>query len=116
MRSNNIGQQIAKNIVKRRKELNITQEKLAESSDLSINFISRIERGVSTHISADTLFNISKALNFSMENLITDSEESFNHPGPNQARLNQYLAKLDLSKSEKLCQQVLDMISNYHLN
>lgn len=99
MKSNNIGEQIAKNIVKRRKKLNITQEKLAENSNLSINFISRIERGVSTHISADTLFNVSRALNISMESLVIETKESVHHPGLNQESLNQYLSKLDLSKT-----------------
>ena len=50
---------IGMNIVKRRHELNISQEKLAEASDLSINYISRIERGASKHVSADTLYKIS---------------------------------------------------------
>lgn len=61
---------IGMNIVKRRHELNISQEKLAEASDLSINYISRIERGVSKHVSADTLYKISKSLNVSMEELM----------------------------------------------
>ena len=57
---------IGMNIVKRRHELNISQEKLAEASDLSINYISRIERGVSKHVSADTLYKISKSLDRSL--------------------------------------------------
>lgn len=36
---------LGKNIVNRRHELKMTQQTLAERSDLSINFISRLERG-----------------------------------------------------------------------
>ena len=66
---------IGMNIVKRRHELNISQEKLAEASDLSINYISRIERGVSKHVSADTLYKISKSLNVSMEELMENNKQ-----------------------------------------
>ena len=69
--TNNI---IGMNIVKRRHELNISQEKLAEASDLSINYISRIERGASKHVSADTLYKISKSLNVSMEELMEKAD------------------------------------------
>lgn len=113
--NNNIGKQIAKNIVARRKTLNVTQEQLAERSGLSINFISRIERGVSTHISAVTLYNISKSLNISMEDLINKEISMTQHPGPFQAKLNKYLSKLSLAQSEALCKQVLNLINDYHL-
>ena len=69
---------IGMNIVKRRHELNISQEKLAEASDLSINYISRIERGVSKHVSADTLYKISKSLNVSMEELMENNKQEKN--------------------------------------
>lgn len=101
-------------IVSRRKELNLTQEKLAESSNLSINYISRIERGTSSHISAISLYKIANALNMPMEVLMGKVTHSAKIPGPNQASLNRYLSDLDLAKSEKLCQQVLDLITNYH--
>lgn len=38
-------QQLGKNIANRRHELNMTQQQLAKLSNLSINFISRLERG-----------------------------------------------------------------------
>lgn len=70
---------IGMNIVKRRHELNISQEKLAEASDLSINYISRIEHGASKHVSADTLYKISKNLNVSMEELMENNKQEKKH-------------------------------------
>lgn len=107
---------IGKNIAKRRKELNMTQEELAENSDLSINFISRIERGSSTQISANSLYRISKALNVVMEDIMSDSFSLNEKPGPNQAKLIAYLNELPLTRSERLSNQILDLLNNYHIN
>lgn len=60
---------LGKNIVKRRHELHMTQQKLAELSDLSINFISRLERGGSTEVSSSTLKRLADALGVSMDSL-----------------------------------------------
>lgn len=35
---------LSKNIVNRRKFLNLTQEQLAESSDITVNYLSKLER------------------------------------------------------------------------
>lgn len=43
--------QIGEKIRKQRIKANLTQEKLAEYSDLSINFISKLERGQKKNIS-----------------------------------------------------------------
>lgn len=106
---------IGMNIVKRRHELNIGQEKLAEASDLSINYISRIERGASKHVSADTLYKISKSLNVSMEELMENNKQEKITPGPKQAKLIQYLQNFNLEKSEALCENILSLLTNYHL-
>ncbi|WP_432775527.1 helix-turn-helix domain-containing protein [Limosilactobacillus reuteri] len=47
-------QQLGKNIANRRHELNMTQQQLAKLSNLSINFISRLERGGSNDVSSTT--------------------------------------------------------------
>ena len=106
---------IGMNIVKRRHELNISQEKLAEASDLSINYISRIERGASKHVSADTLYKISKSLNVSMEELMENNKQEKITPGPKQEKLIQYLQNLNLEKSEALCENILSLLTNYHI-
>ncbi|MHA5136764.1 helix-turn-helix transcriptional regulator [Oenococcus oeni] len=53
---------IGSNIRKIRKEEVLTQEKLAELSGLSINFIYRIERSNDQNISVKNLIMIAKAL------------------------------------------------------
>lgn len=105
---------IGVNIVTRRKSLSMTQEELAESSELSVNYISRIERGSSLHISAESLYKIAKALNIPMESLMEKPQSSNVPPGPKQNQLINYLAKLKLTKSEKLCTLIMDLINNYH--
>jgi transcriptional regulator with XRE-family HTH domain len=93
-------------IVSRRKELNLTQEKLAESSNLSINYISRIERGTSSHISAISLYKIANALNMPMEVLMGKVTHSAKIPGPNQASLKRMT-------NWPICRNSWTRISNY---
>lgn len=54
----------------KRKQLGLTQEDLAELSNLSVNFISRIERTNNQNISLQKLDAIAKALNTSLIELI----------------------------------------------
>lgn len=63
---------IGKTIRKRRKELKITQEELAELSNLSVNYISRIERVNDQNISLKSLNAIANALNLKIEQLLKD--------------------------------------------
>ena len=63
---------IGKNITARRHQLKMTQEQLAELSNLSVNYISKIERGTTPKISAKTLYQLAKSLNVSMENLLKE--------------------------------------------
>lgn len=67
----------------------------AKNNNLSINYISRIERGSSTHISAQSLYQIASTLNMPMEVLMGKVTPSGKIPGPKQARLNKYLSRLD---------------------
>ena len=109
--TNNIGI----NIAKRRHALHMTQEQLAEASNLSVNYVSRLERGTSPRISAIMLYQIAKALNLSIEALLVSPTQSPHKiPGPKQARLNQYVSTVELANSEQLCQQALDLITQYH--
>lgn len=106
---NNIGA----NIASARHNQHMTQEQLAEFSDITINYLSKIERGIATQVSANTLYKISKVLKIPMEKLILDTvEPSDNKPnfGPNQQQLNNYLNKLDDRASEKLSKSLLDVL------
>ncbi len=61
----NLGQNIAALRHKRR----LTQEQLAELSDTTVNYLSKIERGVISNISAKLLAKFANALNVSMDDL-----------------------------------------------
>jgi transcriptional regulator with XRE-family HTH domain len=58
-------------IRKKRKELGLTQEQLAEKADLHWTFISGVERGV-RNISILKLFRIAHALNKQVRDLVDD--------------------------------------------
>lgn len=57
-----------------RLEQNISQEKLAELSELDRSYLSEIERGIKT-ISIVTLFKLSKGLNVASSKLISEMEK-----------------------------------------
>ena len=61
--------EIGQRIKSKRKENNLTQEKLSEIIDVSPSYISEIERGTSI-CSLATITNISKILNTSLDYLI----------------------------------------------
>lgn len=61
--------EIGKRIQNKRKELKITQEKLAEKIDVSPSYISEIERGTSIS-SLATIFNIATVLDLNLDYLI----------------------------------------------
>lgn len=58
------------NIRNRRKQLGMSQEKLAELSKLSVNYISRIELEKDTNLSINVLSAISTALKINMSDLL----------------------------------------------
>jgi transcriptional regulator with XRE-family HTH domain len=54
-----------------RKQMNLTQEKLAEKADLNPKYIGEVERGT-LNISVDALVRIAKALKLQVKDLIRD--------------------------------------------
>lgn len=66
---------IGKNIRKRRKELGLTQAKLAELSNYSKQFISNIENNVHQTFSIGTLWRISLVLGIDMYRLCIEEEQ-----------------------------------------
>jgi transcriptional regulator with XRE-family HTH domain len=106
-------QLLGKNIVKRRHELKMTQQQLAELSDLSINFVSRLERGGSNDVSSTTLLKLSTALGTSMDALIKGEADS-SHPqeGPHLKKLIETLEQYDYQKSERLSKAILELLNN----
>lgn len=104
---------LGRNIHKLRTNKNLTQEQLAELCGLTVNFISRIERDKTTRISVFTVQKIAKALNTSIDDLLSadiNIRESNKQVKPNQQLLNNELNKLDDAKSEKLSKLFLQIL------
>ena len=59
---------LGKNIKKRRKELGLTQQELADLMNISLNFMGKIEIAFSKP-SLDTLIDLAKVLNTSVSDL-----------------------------------------------
>lgn len=57
-----------------------------------------------------------------MESQVIETKESVHHPGPNQESLNQYLSKLDLSKTvstnirQKAAEKYVDVTFKFDTN
>ena len=78
LKNNNFNGEMGKRIIKRRKQLGLSQEQLAELADVSPQMISTAERG-SKSILSENLYKISKALNVSADYLLSGeiTESSF---------------------------------------
>lgn len=104
---------LGKNIVNRRHELKMTQQTLAERSDLSINFISRLERGGSNNVSSATLYKLALALQTSMDSLIIGpTEVSKTAHGPHLTKLVQKLEEYDANTAERLSKAILELLES----
>lgn len=64
----NIYKLLGKNIKKRRKELKLTQQQLAEKAGIGLNFLGKIEVAYAKP-SFETIIKISKALDISLKEL-----------------------------------------------
>ncbi len=98
------------NISSRRHELNFTQEQLSDLTNLSINYISRLERGDADNVSSKTLLKIAKALDTSMDKLM-NSTNSTHDMGYYQNRLWKELGKMKTEKAEQISKSVLKLIN-----
>ncbi len=61
---------IAKNIKKHREKLGVSQDRLSKLADVTYNTIIKIESGVNTNPTIDTMRKISKALKVGVDDLI----------------------------------------------
>ncbi|MBL3531688.1 helix-turn-helix domain-containing protein [Companilactobacillus zhachilii] len=104
---NNVGG----NIARERHNQNMTQEQLAELSDLTINYLSKIERGFTKNVSTNTLSKISKALGVTMDSLVYGKDiKSSEKLGPNLRQLVKFLNSLESEQSEQLSKRLLEVI------
>lgn len=96
---------IGKRISNRRKNLNYTQEQIAEKMDVSIQMVSNLERG-NKAIKIDNLIKISEILNVSTDYILTGKHS--------EKDIGIVLNKIDkLSDNDY---KMIDMIIEYCLN
>ena len=100
---------LGKEISRRRREQKLTQEDLAELSDLSVNFISRLERTKNQNISIQKLDSIARALNTTTPDIIMNAYrfkkvKVENHPDSTPVFIQKVLNELRLD-SAKLCKK-----------
>lgn len=90
---------LGSNIKKRRKDLHITQQEMADDLYLSLSLISKLERGVKS-VSLDTLFQIAEYLKTNIAALLSDPD----HPA---VRHNKLIIDIDI---------MLEDLDNRHLH
>lgn len=90
---------VGKIIQQKRKGLGITQEKLAELSDLSVNYISKIERLDDQNISLKSLAAIAKALDVTVPELLVNTPFEVNQSASTNTETRLLAKKLQLLPS-----------------
>ena len=103
---------LGRNISHERKQQKMTQEQLAEFSDLTVNYLSKIERGIAKKVSAESLYRIAKALNVSMESFFSKEEPTPQEleKGPYQKQLANYFSNLEADKAEAICKHLVALL------
>jgi transcriptional regulator with XRE-family HTH domain len=96
--------QLGKRIREERHKLNLTQEKIAESIDISDSYIGQIERGERS-LTLDTLVRLANKLGVTIDYLLQDSMEHVT----NDQSINQ-LTQILHNRSPKQKQMALDVI------
>lgn len=103
---------LGKNISARRHELHLTQEQLAAKSDISVNFLSKIERSSAQRISAITLFKIATALDTSMDNLMENniSNKNISNDGPYLRQLITLIRNFSYHDQEEAAHSIINLL------
>lgn len=102
------------NIRRKRKQLGLTQEDLAELSNLSVNFISKIERTSNQNISLQKLDAIAKSSNISSVDLIKPTEQINKNANLMDDQNNYFFNKLTV-ELKKFPKEQSEEISKYFL-
>lgn len=100
---------IGARIKEQRKKYGITQEVLAEMLEVSIGYVSQVERGL-TKISLDLLSEISTVLNCDVASLI--SESAINNDNYIETQLVNEIKQLD-SKKRKMALDFIGLIKTW---
>lgn len=76
METNRIITELGKRVLMLRRKLNISQEALAQESEVSKTYLGALERGELSNVSVSIVARIAKALGVTMRDLFEDIEES----------------------------------------
>ena len=93
--------QIGRRIRKRREDLGLTREQLAEQCDLSLNFFAEIETG-RNNMSVKSLYKVATALNLSADFILFGEEHT-----ANKTKIENMLSKLS-QKDKELAESILE--------
>lgn len=89
---------------------NLTQEKLAELSELSLNFISSLERTNTNRVSIKNATQIANALGMNLTDLLSSPDEHNDDNYPNTKRLNYMLQNLPKNTAETYAKAFIDIL------
>lgn len=110
----NLGEEISR----RRRDQKLTQEDLAELSDLSVNFISRLERTKDQNISIQKLDSIARALNTTTPDIINNAYRTKKIKPENPVnttpifiqKVTNELRKIPADKAERICKSLIVLL------
>ncbi|EEJ71996.1 helix-turn-helix domain-containing protein [Lactobacillus ultunensis] len=111
----NLGEEISR----RRREQKLTQEDLAELSDLSVNFISRLERTKDQNISIQKLDSIARALNTTTPDIVNNAYRVKKIKPENPIfiqKVTNELRKLPTVKAERICKSLIVLLKEMDQN
>lgn len=111
--------EFGENIRKYRRKRGLTQEKLAELSNTSTDFLSRVELGKVGNVSIGKLNAIANALNVDLVDIIKfnpDILKDDDTVSPQVKILTQQLQKLGPHKADKIAAHLSDIISIMNKN
>lgn len=77
---------ISKNIIKYRKLAKLSQEKLAERSEISVGYLSKLERSIIENVSVTVLLRIAKSLDVALNDLVSNTNRT---SSPKSKRIKQ---------------------------
>ena len=110
----NIAVEIGSRIRYHRKELKLSQEELAERSNLSFSFIGQLERGVKQP-TIDTLYRITKGMNISLSDFLRDLETVDKAP-ENYAIKSYLLIEQESSDNQRRLYKIIKQILSMEIN
>lgn len=107
---------IGKNIKFYRKKLKLTQEQVAESSNLSTKYISLLENDSNTNISVQKLSNIADSLGVDVSLLLATDQQEAGLVTPYKDLLFIKLQKLPIEKSEQVSKAFIELLVSLNAN